>query len=140
MEREHYFGLSVEECEELYRQKLSVFREDWERPFERKLHKVICDRLKEIAGEDQEGTGDYYSVILPFELPFPDGDTGEIKYWRFLDIQHGYTSLQASRIDEHEETVYCHIPYDIDTLYCLYRNLKRMGFWDEDWRRSFQLE
>jgi len=140
MEKEHYYGLSPEDCMDLYSEKHKAFLAEWERPLERKLDKMICDRIKEIAGDNQQGTGDYYSVILPFELPFPDGDTGEIKYWRFLDIEHGHSTLLASRIDEHENTVFCNVPYELDTLYVLYRNLKRMGFWDEGWRQSFVLE
>lgn len=140
MDKEHYYGLSPEESMELYSEKHQTFLTEWERPLERKLDKMIRDRIKQIAGEDQEGTGDYYSVILPFELPFPDGDTGEIKYWRFLDIKHGGCTLLASRIDEYENTVFCNVPYELDTLSALYRNLKRMGFWDEEWRHSFELE
>ena len=136
----HYHKLSPEESMELYSEKHQTFLTEWERPLERKLDKMIRDRIKQIAGEDKEGTGNYYSVILPFELPFPDGDTGEIKYWRFLDIEHGGCTLLASRIDEHEDTVFCNVPYELDTLYALYRNLKRMGFWDEEWRHSFELE
>lgn len=140
MEREHYYGLSLEECMELYQDKHQAFLSEWERPLERKLDRAIRDRLKEIAGEDQQGTGDRYSVVLPFELPFPDGHTGEIKYWRFLDIEHGGTTLMASRVDENEDVVCTNVPYELDTLYTLYRNLKRMGFWEEEWRRSFELE
>lgn len=140
MEKENYYGLSPEECMELYSDKHQAFLAEWERPLERKLDKMIRDRIKEIAGEDQQGTGNYYSVTLPFELPFPDGNTGEIKYWRFLDVPHDGCTLMASRINEHEDTVFCNVPYDLDTLYVLYRNLKRMGFWDEEWRRSFRLE
>lgn len=138
--KEHYYGLSPEDCMDLYSEKHQAFLTEWERPLERKLDQMIRNRIKEIAGDNQQGTGDYYSVILPFELPFPDGDTGEIKYWRFLDIEKGYSTLQASRIDEHENTVFCTVPHDLDTLYVLYRNLKRMGFWDEEWRHSFVLE
>ena len=46
MEREHYMGLSIEDCIKLYNQKLRVFREEWESALLDILSRAIRVRVR----------------------------------------------------------------------------------------------
>ena len=79
---------------------------------------------------------DRWSIRMPFELKFPDKDNID-KYWLFLDTGVETGGIYASRVNEEEEVEETVIDYDVDTLIRLYKNLKRMGFWDPEWAASF---
>lgn len=138
MEREHYMGLSIEDCIKLYNQKLRVFREEWESALLDILSRAIRARVRDLAGKP-EGEDQHYCVILPFEVKLPDED-GCDQWWIFLETYECGSRLKAGRIDDNENYVTTSVDHTVDTYVYLYNRLKRMGFWDQEWAHSFRLE
>ena len=140
--RDHYTGLSIEDSIKVYYNNHDIFRHEFTFPLERILSKAIRQRIRELDGRTEEYMKKWHckewSIRMPFELKFPDKD-GVDKYWIFLDtgVDSGSACIYASRIDENENVEQTMVEDDVNTLVGLYRNLKRMGFWDPEWAKSF---
>lgn len=139
--RDHYTGRSIEDSIEVYYNNCDIFRQEFTYPLEHILSKAIRQRIRELDGRTEEHMKKWkykeWSIRMPFELKFPDKD-GVDKYWLFLDTDvDGCDNIYASRIDEDENVERTMVSYDVDTLIELYRKLKRMGFWDPKWAKSF---
>lgn len=135
-----YIGLSIEDAIDRYYVHEELFQNEFRLPLERILSRAIRRRIRELDGRSEEYMKQYHndrwSIRLPFALMFPDKDNID-KYWLFLDTGVGTGGIYASRLNEEEEVEETVIDYDVDTLIRLYKNLKRMGFWEPEWAASF---
>ena len=142
--REHYFGLSLEECQKLYEKKWETFRREWRNPLSEMLREFIGKRVKSLDGQTEEEIRKYHSdawmVNLPFYLPLED-DFGEQQFWGFLEVPIGryIPVIRLSRIDRKTEETITKEVSDIDELQFLMTQLDKMGFWDDSRKEMFYM-
>ena len=140
--REHYVGLSLEECGELYSIKHSAFVDQWQEPYHKKLRIHIVERLANLHGyscvEEAYGKEDNCGTLLPFYFPLRD-DCEEEQWWQWIEFDsrfaHGIPVL--SRVDPRTEQSIEMYLRDFDKIQIVHSWLKRMGFWDDECRESF---
>lgn len=135
--REHYFGLSLKECEALYKIKLESFNREWRDPLKKMLKKHIVDRIKVVDGSTE---GDTWQVDLPFHIPIKD-EYGQQQWWSFMetpgDVRVG--DIILTRYDDRRDECVEYLVEDLEKLQILIMWLDRMGFWDDEEKRRFQV-
>lgn len=144
-QREHYFGLSFEECCELYDQKKETFRSEWERPLEEMLRHKIIDRIREVDGRSRQQMKkdgeSCWQVIFPFYIPFEDSK-GHREFYLFAQngVDCGSAVVTLARIDDETEDLETLTLHELHQYRRLYSELNRMGFWKEEGLGIFHMD
>lgn len=143
--REHYVGLSLDECKELFSIKYRQFLEQWQDPYHKKLRIHIVERLANLHGyssvEEAYRKEDNCGTLLPFYFPLRD-DNEEEQWWQWIEFDSKFAQgiPMLSRVDPRtEESIEMYVR-EFDKLETVHMWLKRMGLWDDERRNWFDVD
>ena len=143
--REHYFGLSIKQCEELYRKKAETFDREWRQPLFDILSKHVVRRLISLHGYTEVKAAikqkDNCGIALPFYIPLTD-QFGEEHWWGYIEVDTEFCqgTIQLSRFDQKADKTIEEYVNDLDRLQNVIMWLDRMGFWNDAQRERFILD